>query len=190
MSFGFTEAIKIIEKMKELKARYVFFVWVFGALLTFLPLTVKQQLQVTIPEGIQPWIGFTTLGAFVLWLVMVLLNLVGFIQNKLRNREIKAMALKQLKTLSHGEREIFLLCLHENKRTIHREITDPPINSLQSKQLIVRAREGNILAMPFTIPDFVWSHIKINEEELFPELSDVQAMKRLLQAQQHSWMRR
>jgi len=179
-----------VTKLTELKARYFFGAWVFGALLIFLPAEIKQQMAITIPEVVRPWVGFSSLAAFVLWIVLTTIQLLSFIHHWLRERKLRTEILSQLETLSDGERDIFLLCLTHNQRTIQRNITDGPANGLRSKRLLVMAAQGSVLSMPYTIPKFVWDHLRANEPELFPELSDAKAMRELQQRHQNGWMGR
>lgn len=178
-----------ITKLTEVKARYFFGAWAFGALLIFLPAEIKQQMAITIPDAVRPWIGFTTLAAFVLWLVLFTLQIFSYFRRWFKKRNMRDEILSQLETLSDGERDIFLHCLSRNQRTIQRNITDGPANSLKSKRLLVMASQGSILAMPHTIPKFVWDHLKEKEVEMFPELFDENAKREFHQRQQHGWMR-
>jgi len=161
-----------VTKLAELKARYFFGAWVFGALLIFLPTEIKGQMGITIPDVVRPWIGFSTLAAFVLWIVLATLQVFSSVHQWFTGRKLRAEILSQLETLSGGERDIFLICLSRNQRTIQRNITDGPANSLKSKRLLLMASQGSVLSMPHTIPKFVWDHIKANEAQLFPELFD------------------
>ena len=185
MSFSLSDITKII----EIKTRYFFGAWVFGALLIFLPAEIKAQMGITIPEVVRPWLGFSTLAVFVLWLVLIVMQIFSVIRQWFKERGMRSEILVQLETLSDGERSIFILCLSNNQRTIQRNITDGSANSLKSKRLLAMATQGSILSMPFTIPNFVWEHIKSNEAELFPELTDENAMRKFHQSQQHGWMR-
>lgn len=181
--------VEHITKLTEVKARYFFGVWVFGGLLIFLPIEIKQQMAITIPDIVRPWIGFTTLAAFVLWLVLSIIQGFSYFHKRYKERIMKSEILSQLETLSDGERAIFLHCLSQNQRSIQRNITDGPANSLKSKSLLVMASQGSILAMPHTIPKFVWDHLKEHEEVLFPELFDENAMREFQLRQQNGWMR-
>jgi len=178
-----------ITKLAELKARYFFAIAVIGGLLIFLPANVRQQMAVTIPESVRQWVGLSTLAASVFWLVLTFVQFFSFVQNKISERRLKAEVLGQLETLSQRERDVFLQCLNLNQRTIHRNINDAAANSLRSKRLLAMASQGSVLSMPFTIPKFVWDHIKANDTVLFPELFDEAAMNELAQRQNnHSWM--
>lgn len=180
-----------IHKLVQLKARYFFGLWVFGTLLIFLPEPIKQQMRVEIPEMAKPWLGFSTLAAFVLWIVQIILLLAGFIRDWIRGRKVRAEILSQLETLSQGERDIFLICLLSNQRTIRRQITDSDVHSLTAKRLISRAGGmGSALSWPHTIPRFVWEYIKANEAYLFPELNDENEIKELEKRLKFGWMRR
>lgn len=176
--------------LTKIKARYFFGAWIFGALVIFLPEAIKQKMAITIPETVRPWLGFSTLAAFVLWVVLVSLYCASKIKDWFDFRRRKSEALSQLETLSQGERDIFILCLSLNQRTIQRNITDPAANSLLAKRLLVIAPQGNILAMPFTIPKFAWEYLKSNETELFPELHDERAMAAFHERQRNGWMAR
>lgn len=178
-----------ITKLTELKARYFFGAWVFGALLIFLPAEIKEQMRITIPEVVRPWVGFSTLAAFVLWVVLATIQIFSSIRKWFAERHLRAEILSQLETLSDGERDIFLLCLSRNQRTIQRNITDGATNSLKSKRLLLMASQGSVLSMPHTVPKFVWDYIKANEAALFPELLSEDAMREFQQRQQHGWMR-
>jgi hypothetical protein len=178
-----------VTKLIKLKARYFFAAWVFGALLIFLPDSLKQQMNITIPDDVQPWVGFSTLATFVLWLNLILLQVFAYVRKKLSERRIKNETLAQLETLSQRERDVLLQCVNLNQRTIHRNINDSAVNSLRSKGLITIARSGSALSMPFTIPKFVWEYIKANDVILFPELLDETAMTEFDQRlKNYHWM--
>lgn len=168
-------------KLIELKARYFFALWVLGSLLIFLPLSIKEQMGLAnLPLVIKPWIGIITLVSFVMWVT----QLFQVLRDWFKLRRMRAEIINQLETLSTDERDIFIVCLAKNQRTIHRNITDPDTHSLISKRLLVQAAgSGNMLAWPFTVPTFVWKHLKENEEILFPELYDEVAMKEVLRRQ-------
>lgn len=175
-------------KVTEIKNRYFFGAWLFGTLLIFLPSDIKQKMAVSIPDGVRPWVGFATLAAFVLWLVLGLLHVLSFIQNKIKERETRKNILSHLDTLSQGEREVFIFCIANNQRTIYRNINDSSVNSLKSKRLVVMAPQGSVLSMPNTIPKFVWDHVTENAKQLFPEAFNKKALKALEEKQKNGWM--
>lgn|GEM_PF-3837677 len=185
MSLSWSDFMKIL----ELKARYFFGAWVFGALLIFLPADIKQQMAIATPEVVRPWLGFSTLAAFVFWLVLAVLRTTTFFFRWSNERKARTEILSYFETLSQGERDIFIQCLSLNKRTINRNINDGSTNSMKQKRLLVMASQGSVLSMPHTIPKFIWDHIKKNEVELFPELYDENAMQEFQQRQQHGWIR-
>lgn len=181
--------ISDLRKIIQLKARYFFAAWVFGALLIFLPETIKQQMHIEIPEVVKPWLGFGTLATFVFWLVQILLLLWELLGSWRMSRQAKARALSQFDSLSQRERDIFITCLANNQRTIHRAIGDAQMQSLVSKGLMSRAGGvGHMMSWSFTIPQHIWEYIKENEQTLFPELFDEKAMLEFEKRQRNGWM--
>ena len=178
-----------LQKLIHLKARYIFGAWAFGALLIFLPPAIIQQMHVEIPEVVKPWLGFGTLAAFVLWLVQVFLLGWELFGSWRMTKKAKARALRQFDSLSQGERDIFLICLSNNQRTLNRAITDSEMQSLITKGLMARASGvGNMMSWSFTIPQHIWEYVKENEEKLFPEIFDENAMVQLQKRLSHGWM--
>ncbi len=173
--------VENILKLIELKARYFFALWILGALLIFLPLAIKEQMGLAnLPLVIKPWIGIITLVSFVMWVI----QLFQILRNWFKLRRMRSDIIDQLHTLTSDERDIFIVCLAKNQRTIHRNITDPDTHSLVSKRLLIQAAgAGNMLAWPFTIPTFVWVHLKENDVILFPELLDEDATEKVLRRQ-------
>ena len=185
MNLGWPNVTEIL----GLKARYYFSVWVVGALLIFLPVEIKERMAITIPEVIRPWVGILTLTTFVFWLVLVFFRAASFVHRLIDERKSRTETLGHFRTLSRGERDIFIQCLSRNENTVFRHINDGSANSLKQKRLLIMAPQGSLLAMPHTIPEFVWDYIKANQVQLFPELSSKEAMLEFDLRQQHSWMR-
>lgn len=176
-------------KVIELKIRYFFAVWIFGALLIFLPEEIKTKMAVTIPENIRPWIGFATLAFFVLWFVLAIIHVISYLHSKYKDYQMRDDVLDQLNTLSDRERDIFIFCLSRNQRTIQRNITDGAVNSLMTKRLLTIARQGSVLSMPYTIPDFVWKRLQKKRDVLFPEFLSPEEMAKFVNRQRDGWMR-
>lgn len=60
-------------KIIQMKARYLFGIWFFYALLIFLPSKILESIGL---DGLKnfgdPWLGLTMLGAFVFWIVQLI----------------------------------------------------------------------------------------------------------------------
>lgn len=177
-----------VVKLIELKARYFLVLWILGALLIFLPISIKEPMGLAnLPSVVQPWLGLATLASFAMWVT----QLVQSIRNWFSYRSLRFEILSQMDTLSRGERDVFIFCLANNQRTIHRNITNADTHSLVSKRLLIRAAgAGSAMSWPHTIPTFVWKYIKKHEANLFPELYDESAMDEVVRRhERNSWRR-
>lgn len=67
--------------------------------------------------------------------------------------------IKLLSSLSLEERTILAYCFVQRQQTINLEVTHPWANALASKGLLYPGQVVNILAVPFTVPQYVWDKI-------------------------------
>jgi len=88
------------------------------------------------------------------------------------SRERTADIFSALEGLSREEWEILLGMLHRNQKSVGAPITEPVINSLQAKGLLVqRSGVGNMLNWIFLMPDDVWKLLqKAKAEGNLPRL--------------------
>jgi Super-infection exclusion protein B len=146
-------------KVIQLPARFLFGLFMIGALLLFLPGNIATALGITtIRDHYRPWIGVGTIAAFALWL-MQLSPAVG---RAWYEHKYRVAALDNLNGLTAEERFQLAYCLHRGQRTLYLRITDSAAQSLCSKGIFTHAQSGSALALPFTIPQFVWKHIRAN----------------------------
>ncbi len=182
--------LKIVSAIKnviDIKARFLFGLWLIGGALIFLPQDIKAKVGLsTIPAEVTPWLGICTLVCFIFWLTQVSSWLTKLFNWHRRKKSILA----QLKTLSTSERDFLIESLARNQRTLHRLIIDSTTHSLVTKGLLSKAYgTGNAGSWPFTIPSFVWEHISKKSSEIFPELDDEVYIAKLLAGDPNSWMR-
>lgn len=153
-------------KVIQLKPRFLFGLWLFGSLIIFLPSGYSNDLGITvIREHYKGWVGVATLGAFAFWVV----QLIPYAQEWREKRRWRASILEFIDTLSIEERFLLAYCLYKNQRTICLNINHSAGNSLCQKGIFERADEGSILALPHTIPNFVWQRIASNRALILPE---------------------
>jgi hypothetical protein len=120
-------------KVIQLQPRFLFGLWVFGALLLFLPPHAATSLGVvTIRDHYRPWIGLGTLGAFAFWLVQLL----PAMSRRLSSSKYQATVLKNLNGLTREERFQLAYCIHRGQRTLYLRITDAAAQSLRNKGLL------------------------------------------------------
>lgn len=90
-----------------------------------------------------------------------------WVSSSLRKKE-RHNIIESLSSLSEEENTLVGYCLLLNRRTITVPLINSVANSLVSKGLLIQARGGgNMLAWPYTIPDFVWIHLQIIKHEWF-----------------------
>jgi len=162
----------------QLKPRFLFGIFLLGLLLLVLPAAITNVLGVTELRGqIRPWVGIATLAAFAFWSVQLWPRLSGWCQR----RQARRAVLKSLDSLSAEESLILAYCLSRNRLTVLLATASREWNTatgLCEKGLLRRASVGHsILAVPFTVPDFVWTELWLRLHEFLP--NEDQAMQHL-----------
>jgi Super-infection exclusion protein B len=154
-------------KVIQLQPRFLFGLWVFGALLLFLPTHPATALGVVaIRDHYRPWIGLGTLGAFAFWIVQLL----PVMARRLLSSKYQATVLKNLSGLTREERFQLAYCIYRGQRTLYLRITDSAAQSLCNKGLFeVSTGQGSMLAWPFSIPLFVWEFIRANPHTILAQ---------------------
>ena len=149
-------------KVIQLKPRFLFGIWGLGALLLFLPdKTISVFGAVALRDSYRPWIGVTTLAAFVFWVVQLVPHMHQYISRWKQRREV----IRSLESLSEEEWLILAYCMERNQRTITLTLADRVAGSLMAKGLLVMASGlGNQLAWPNTIPTHLWKHLSKDKE--------------------------
>lgn len=164
-------------KAIQLKPRFLFGLWLLGAIILFLPDAVAESFGIRdIRQSFRGWIGIGTLAAFAFWCV----QLIPFYRAKRNTKNLRERVVRSLGSLSQEEWLLLAYCSNRNQRTIPLEITHRAANALVAKGILIRASGvGDSLAWPFTIPEFLWEHLKTNPEAIFngvdPNASQLQA---------------
>ncbi len=77
------------------------------------------------------------------------------------SRKQEAKILQQLDTLAPAEAHLLLAAVEKNAQTIYWQSDAGEISSLVAKGLLQRSPDDStLLHKPFSIPRFVWDHIK------------------------------
>lgn len=149
-------------KVIQLKARFLFGIWLIGAFILFLPDRFADEFGIkTIRENYRGWIGIGTLAAFAFWLV----QLIPSFQNRRAIKKIREEIIQSVNSLSPEEQLLLAFCLWRNQQTITLEITHRAAGALVAKGMLIRADGiGDTLAWPFTVPDFLWNHLRLNHQ--------------------------
>lgn len=159
MSNPWSDWLKVI----QLKARFLFGIWLFGLLFLSIPDKWAVQFGIdTVRESIRPWVGVVTLGGFVFWIV----QLIPEFQKYRKTRKQKQFRINALNTLSTEEWLILAYCLHKGRQTITISAMDHAACALVSKEMLVKADGINEpLWWPYTVPQSIWQHISKNRHE-------------------------
>lgn len=150
-------------KVIQLKPRFLFGMWILGALILFMPIGIAETLGIgDIRESIRPYLGLGTLAAFSFWLVQLIPH-----YRTLRARQrYRANLLRTLDSISPEAWTLLAYCLEMNQQTITLEITDRTANALRAQGILRRAGgAASILAWPYTIHADVWEHLLRNRKE-------------------------
>ncbi len=79
----------------------------------------------------------------------------------------KLEVIKRLNSLSDSEHTWIAYCLYKEVQTLHATQINPTANALLAKGLVISGA-GSIMALPFTIQDFVWEHLLNYKEHFLP----------------------
>jgi hypothetical protein len=176
-------------KVIQLKPRFLFGIWLIGALILFSSNGFADELGIkTIRENYRGWIGIGTLAAFAFWLVQL-------IPEYRAARNVKRMrdeTIHSISSLASEERLLLALCLNRNQQTITLEITHRAAGALVAKNMLIMASGvGNQLAWPFTIPDFLWHYIRAKPQSIYagmdPNDFELQAAFRRIESHVRRW---
>ncbi|HEU6449655.1 MAG TPA: super-infection exclusion protein B [Verrucomicrobiae bacterium] len=149
-------------KVIQLKPRFLFGLWLLGAIILLSPNGIAENFGIkNIRESFRGWIGIGTLAAFAFWCV----QLIPLYQTKRNNKKRRQKIIQALNSLSGEERVLLAYCVCRNQQTINLEITHRAASALVAKSMLVMASGiGNQLAWPFSIPDFLWEHLRDNPD--------------------------
>jgi hypothetical protein len=153
-------------KIFELKPRFLFAIWVIGALFLYLPVQTKDTIGITeFITTYRTFIGIATIVAFVLWIIQlepweIIFDLLN---EKRFNKEFSA----KIDDLSDEERILLAYCIARKKQTIHLTVNHSVATSLRAKGFL-NYIDGifNSHSTPFTIPSFVWKELQNHKNEL------------------------
>ena len=177
-------------KAIQLKPRFLFGLWLLGALVLACPSSVAEFLGLAvIRDRYRPWVGLGTLAAFAFWLV----QLVPWIRDKRHIRAYRTRALEELDGLSPRERFLLQYCVIKQVRTVYLEIDDGAANALCSKGLMRRVPGvGDMWKWPFTLPGFVWDYLCANPQSVFSDMvpDDPELLSRIEQFERRLASRR
>ena len=152
-------------KAIQLQPRFLFGLWLLGSLIMFLPASFAQTLGITeVRISFRPWIGLGTLTAFAFWLVQLIPEFRRYQQGKDYRRQV----IDALESISPEEWILLGYCLQENQQTITLSLIDRTAVSLVARGILVQASGvGNNTAWPYTIPDFLWKHLREKRDDFF-----------------------
>jgi Super-infection exclusion protein B len=121
----------------------------------------------------RPWIGVVTIASLILWAVHYMARIPDWMQKRRRVAQQKRSALKNIETLAREERLLLAFFLYHGAPTRYIPVNYAPARSLCSKGLLrTVGGTGHMFSWPYTIPDFVWTHLNDLQSEIFPELTD------------------
>jgi hypothetical protein len=149
--------------------RVLFVICFVGLLLLFLPATYLNYFGLTVfRDEYRKWIGLATLLTIVLLVTQFVSYIWAHMHGKRSARKSIAHRLQSLDTLTRGEWFILQHCLDRSEQTVFLSFGDPHAMSLCNKGLLKPARTGHTWNYPFTIPDFVWSHLQELRPQIIP----------------------
>ncbi len=165
-----TAILKDWLKVIQLRARYLFGIWIISLFFLFLPenLTSKFGFSLIIDEY-RGWIGIITVCAFFFWIIQLIPIISKYLANRKQQIEFRNKIEEHITTLSMEELIIIAFCLTRNQRTVNLPITYSAINSLRDKGFVTIATQGSIISCPFTIPSYVWNILQINRYLIIPD---------------------
>jgi len=170
-------------KLIQLKPRFLFGIWFFGALLLFLPDRIAVGFGIVELRGtLRGLIGLLTLLAFTFWFVQLL----PLWHTRRIVKRARAQAFRSLQSLSAEEWLLVAYCLNRQQQTITLELTHAAAGALKAKGIFVMAGGvGNSLAWPFTVPDFLWDYLRANPHVIFNDPNDPQLQARFEGIEHH-----
>lgn len=157
-------------KVLNLQPRLLLGLSILGCILLYNPYGILNEFGLeTLVNLYRPWVGFTTLFAFVFFFI----QLIPWVKDKIEYRQYKLSLLEELDSLSKEEKVLLLYCLDNNQKTISLPMTHSTANRLTSKNIMLMASgAGNLTSWAFNINDIVWSKLKKNRELLTAGLSE------------------
>ena len=117
-------------------------------------------------------IGIATLFAFCLATTQFVHMWWKSRKQQLQRIQMKEDILKGLEALSEEEQQLLAYCVNRQRRTFHARTASKIFNTavgLQQKHLLISGGPSySILAVPFTIPDYVWERLPLHFSEFLP----------------------
>lgn len=152
-------------KAIQLKARYLFGIFIFGCVILLLPDNIADKFGfLEIRKVYRGWIGLATIGSFSFWLIQLAPSILSIRANKAKRKTV----LEHIHSLSQNEMLIVAYCLYKNQNTISLPMTNSAASALCHKGLMVRALQGSTLKMPYTFQPFVWDHLQSIKCNIIP----------------------
>jgi hypothetical protein len=170
-------------KAIQLKARYLFGLWLLGLLILLMPKAWADALRITpIRDTAGGVIGIATMAALVFWLVALLQTFQDWRERCKRRTAIRL----SLDTLSRQERWLLAYCLIRKRQTLLLSRISSSGNVAaglcQKGLMIPAAGVQNRFAWPYSIPPFVWRELRRRQRALAPENdTELTAMRQYFQ---------
>jgi len=145
--------------------------WVFCSLAIF-----AGTLRYLLGRGLLPflakftWLADTVLLAAAFFGTLTLGSIVhqggSWAVEEMRNRKVRQAVLARLGSLSEIEHRILSYLVQANNQSFNYRIDDGDVQLLVQKGLLRMAGgHQNVFAVPFCIPDFVWSELRRRSDE-------------------------
>lgn len=169
------DASHISEFLKVILApRYLFGIWLVGALALFLPEELLGKLGlIEFLNAYRGWVGIVTLLVFCIWISLVGMQIFGGIRKlfsrRASGREFDQTMATRLSSLSQQESFYLLMCLERSSQTFIGCFFDGHTSSLISKGFLQPANNSDPFNCPLTIPDPVWSYLQEHKAEIMPD---------------------
>lgn len=161
-----------LSKILETAAKYAWAVFVMAAFVLFVPDDAAKQLGI---DGIKAeykgyfWLTLVFTGTLTLGAVLSYINkkvLDGWLEERRFKKKRSAKRAERLNAIalrlnSLDDREVLWIkyCLFHNVQTLSAKMDDVTAQSLLNKRILSQG-SGNMLNLPFHIPDEVWTYLQ------------------------------
>ena len=141
------------------RPRYSFSLWVVSLLILVAPLPRVLHLD-TIREQHGQYLGLIFLGAFVIWLVEIILQISEHIRLRIQSKHREKTVLEHLDSLNPQEAHLLAYAVDNKIQTVTWRRDADEISSLAAKGLLLKVPDNSgMFHKPCTIPRFVWRRI-------------------------------
>lgn len=155
-------------KTIQLKARYLFGIWLLGSLILFSPDNIANFFRIDeLKNTYSLWIGLATLAGFCFWLVQIGPSIRKWKSEHDERNDI----LNSIFYLPEEQKVILARALHRNNSIISLPISDALIEPLWNRSMIEALGEFEECFDngPCKIVNFVWKFIKKNKNKILTE---------------------